>query len=364
MGKSVLRPSVTTYAVGEDITPERYEELIRKVGDWFAKIRSTKEPVAAAKFAIDACLAGVKPSDGKTPWDSAATATLQTRLKMACRFDLETMTPLLSASEKTLRKKANEKARLERKKEEAKRDPNLPEEYREAERRGVETTGVRAADVKYGEDPLQLFTTAELARREALRQAFLKDFPELKNVAAHAKLDMLLDNLLFIERHRLRKAKDQDKSEYKIQDLIRQNLELEKALDIHPDQVRKRQKEREGGTVGEAVRRLEDMGPTHPLRKKWFVEELLLGFQAASSPSPRSDREGYQLDQAGLFALTKCRTCHCATCGTRNFAGFTYDEVEQWLAANSHLTPAESPVDTLFAIARGQVDESPPEAIA
>lgn len=328
-GRVLREPLV--YEVGKDISAERYQEAIEKIADWFAQTRNTKEPVAAAKYAVDCCLKGLTPSDGKSKWFAMATSPLANRIRSACRFDIETMQPLITADEKKKARKQREKERIKAKREADKVDQNLPDEYRKK----------LAGEATYGEDPLVFFTSAELERRDRLKEAYLKDFPQLRSVASESKLDMLLDLTLLLERIRFRQAKDQKgkTEEYQIQQLTKQIVELEKALNIHPDQLAKQQKEKEGGTIGEAVRRLEESNPLE-LRERWLAEELLVLFQMYNTPSPRSNMGGYQLDEVGLFGATRCRTCSCAKCGTRNYAGLNIEEIEQWLTDKKFLKAA------------------------
>lgn len=332
-----LRAMPRIYEVGDDISPERYQEAIEKIADWFAKSRNTKEPVAAAKYNLDCCLKGVLPSDGKSPWFAMATATLTSRVRSVCRFDIDTMEPLITADEKSKLKKAKEKERLRAKREAEKVDTNLPDEYRKKV----------AGEAVYGEDPLVFFTSAELERRARLKEAYFSDFPQLRSVASESKLDMLLDLNLLLDRIRFRQAKDQKgkTEEFQIQQMTKQIVELEKALNIHPDQLAKQQKEKEGGTIGEAVRRLEETNAIE-LRERWLAEELLVLFQMYHTPSPRSNMGGYQIDEIGLFGATRCRTCSCAKCGTRNYAGLEIDEIERWLQEKGFLRTAVETTDT------------------
>lgn len=328
-----LRATPRIYEVGVDVSAEHYQEAIQKIADWFAQSRNTKEPVASAKFYLDCCLKGVKPSDGKTPWDSMATSTLAARVRSACRFDLEAMAPLVTPNEKLQQKKAREREKAKVKKATAKVDDNYPAEYRKK----------LAGEAVYGDDPLVFFTSKELEKRETLRAAYLNDFPQLRSVASQSKLDMLLDLTLLMERLRFRQAKDEKgkATEFQMQSMTKQIVELEKALNIHPDQLAKQQKDKEGGTIGEAVRRLEEANPIE-LREKWFAEELLVLYQMYHQPSPRQNMDGYQLDDVGLFGLTRCRTCSCSHCGTKNYAGLNIGEVEGWLAKKGFLTEVEN----------------------
>jgi len=325
-GRTLREPMI--YEVGTDIPIERYQEAIEKIADWFAQTRNTKEPVAAAKYYLDCCLKGVLPSDGKSPWFAMATSTLTARVRSACRFDIDTMTPLITADEKRRARKTREKEVAKARKEAATVDKNLPDEYRKKV----------AGEATYGDDPLVFFTSAELERRERLKGAYLKDFPQLRSVASESKLDMLLDLTLLLDRIRFRQAKDQKgkTEEFQIQQLTKQIVELEKALNIHPDQLAKQQKEKEGGTIGEAVRRLEETNAIE-LRERWLAEELLVLYQMYHTPSPRQNMGGFQIDDVGLFGATRCRTCECSKCGTRNYAGLKVDEIEEWLSQKGFL---------------------------
>jgi len=319
------------YDVGVDITPEKYQEAVEKIADWFAQSRNTKEPVAAAKYSLDCCLKGVTPSDGKTPWYGMAKSSLVSRVRSACRFDLDTMLPLITADEKRKERKVRDKETARARKVDADVDAHIPVEYRKKV----------ASEATYGDDPLVFFTSLELNHRTRLKDAYLRDFPQLGSVASESKLDMLLDLTLLLERIRLRQATDAKgkTAEFQIQALTKQIVDLEKALNIHPDQIAKQQKEKEGGTIGEAVRRLEETASIE-LRERWLAEELLVLFQMYHTPSPRSNMGGYQIDEVGLFGATRCRTCSCTKCGTRNFAGLDIKEIEHWLEQKGHLKPA------------------------
>lgn len=332
---SVLKPTPIVYSVGDDISKDTYNELIQKVGDWFAEIRNTKEPIKLAKSVIDACLKGVKPSDPTKNWDTAATATLAKRIRMACRFDMDLMEPLRTADEKTKAKKLREKDRERAKSEAAKVDQNYPEEYR----------NTVAMDPTYGDDPAVFFTTKELQTRAERKTAMQQQFPQLDNTAAEPKLELLLDLQLLCDRLRFRNAAAGSKSksevratEREMQEMTTQLVNLEKAMGIDPVSISKMQKEREGGNIGEAVRRFDDMD-YREIREQLFAEELVLLYQMYHQPSPRTDMDGWQLDDVGLFALTRTRVVTCPNCHTKNFAGFEIQEIEDYLVKKGWLKP-------------------------
>lgn len=332
--QSVLKPTPIVYVVGDDISVEQYNELIQKVGDWFSEIRNTKEPVKLAKQTLDACLKGVKPTDPTKNWDAAATVSLVTRVRMACRFDMEKMEPLKAADEHTKDRKAKAKAREVAKRVEAKIDTNYPPEHSLA----------AGMDPTYGDDPAVFFTSKELATRAIRSDAMLKEFPQLDNAAQRPKLDMLLDLQLLFERLRFRNAladKDSKKAtkatEREMQEYTKQIIDLEKSMGIDPISVSKMQKEKEGGTIGDAVRRFEEMGNYTDVRLTLFAEELLLAYAMFHQASPRDDMGGYQLDEVGLFAMTKCRVITCPQCHIKLFAGFTVEEIETYLVKHGYL---------------------------
>jgi hypothetical protein len=323
---------VRTYEVGKDLTPERYQEILEAITEWFRESRPKVEPRDAAEYTLQCCLRGVQVKDGVSPWTKLANSSLENRLRVAAKFDIITMQPMRTA-EKPTEPEAAEGA------EAADEDkPKLTREQRAALRSMTgdptyqHSKTTTKDNAQYGDNPQVFFTPQELVRRHRLKEAYLADFPQLRSVASQAKLDMLLDLNLLMDRLRYRQGKSGTvrDTEALIGDITKQILALEKALNIHPDQLVKQQRDKEGGTIGEAVRRLEDSTP-HELRERWFAEELLMLFQMYHQPSPRNNMGGYQLDEVGLFGATRCRTCACHKCGERNYAGLSIDEITVWL---------------------------------
>lgn len=338
MGKSMLRPSIIVYTIGEDISEEKYREAIEKMADWLAQTRkSVKEPVVRAKQLMDACLQGRKPSDGG-PWESAATVSLATRVRMAARFDIETMKGLETASERTKAKKAKEKARLDRRRAEKQKDLGYPEEYREKS----------PVELSYGDDPRAFFTTAERANYTRKQEALLKQFPQLDNVAQESKVAMYITLQILFERMQFRalaagaKKDEIVSTERAMEDLTKRIVDLEKAMGIDPVTLHKTQDKKEGGTIGDAIRRFESMGDWREVRLKYWVEEMLLIYTMFMSSSPRTDMGSYQLDEVGLYGLTKTRVVECPHCGNTNWSGLKIEEIEQWLIDHGYLVPVET----------------------
>lgn len=323
---------VRTYEVGKDLTAERYQEILEAITEWFRESRPRVEARDAAEYTLQCCLRGVQVKDGVSSWTKLANSTLENRLRVAAKFDIITMQPMRTA-ERVVEAAPDETEGMD---EEDK--PKLTREQRAALRSMAadptyqNTKGITKDTAQYGDNPQVFFTPQELVRRHRLKEGYLTDFPQLRPVASQAKLDMLLDLNLLMERLRYRQGKQGTvrDTEAQIGDITKQILALEKALNIHPDQLVKQQRDKEGGTIGEAVRRLEDSMPME-LRERWFAEELLMLFQMYHQPSPRNNMGGYQLDEVGLFGATRCRTCACNKCGERNYAGLSIEEITTWL---------------------------------
>lgn len=329
MKANKLVPTPIVYEVGVDISRERYDELVLKIGDWFSEYRDTAAPNVVARQSLDACLRGVKPSDPTQVWPGAQNATLASRIKQVCKFNIDTMQPLRSTNEKGLRRKDLERKRKLKKQREKFDDPHLPKEMR-AELK---------ANATYGHDARIHFTEPEHKKWQELKEAYIAEFPELATVNAQSELESLCDLLVLQERYRFSAASGKPQDAHAVSDNIKLISVLKDAMNIHPKQVAKRVEVSTSGTVGEAVARMESMQGRAELQAKFFLEELLLLYQMYHTPSPRDDTGGYQIDEVGLFGVTKCATCHCASCGTHNFRGLSVDEIETHLASKGVIEP-------------------------
>lgn len=325
------------YEVGVDISQEALNELILKLTDWFVESRPTvKEPSVLARQKVKDCLEG-KTSDG-TPWFSAASSTFETRIKMACRFDMSAMRGIRTADEKTKANRDRKKAREKKLKLERKQDVNIPDELR-AELRN---------STKYGDNAQVFLSSAEHKRWNELKAAYQQEFPELKTVNAEAELNKLLNLLIVDERQQMNLLQGKDVNSLDMKGLTDQIVSLKKALGIHPEQVAKRSKDTTGGSIAEVVARLEAMGDAKEIRAAFQTEEFLQLYQMFHARSPRSDTGGYQLDEVGLFSMTRCRTCHCAACGVRNYVGFSIEEIEDHLKSTGTIEVEEEPTQTVI----------------
>lgn len=337
------------YEIGKDITPEQYEDLLLKVADWFREFRPEhREPAADARLRLKCCLEGRTLKGEK--WFTAWNAPLKSRIAMLCRFDLEKMEPIRKGdpAKKAVKQRAKDQAEKKRKARTAANDPYIPEITRK------ELDG----RVNYGDVAMPI-TEGEQKLWEQYRDAYLAEFPELRTVNARGELAMLCDLQVVHERNRLKLlAGDRTVDTTDLLETAKLITELKKALNIHPEQVAKRAKQAEGGSIAEAAARFDSM--PREVRDRFLAEELLILWQQYHQPSPRSDMGGYQLDDVGLFGATRCRTCACSKCGTRNYAGFAIDEITKYLADKGWLVPTEqTPVDVHVAHAAdaGQASE-------
>lgn len=314
------------YEVGKDIDQATYDTIVVKVADWFRSWRPDHvEPAADARFRIKCCLEGTT-LDGK-PWYSHWSSNFATRMRMLCRFDVDKMQGIRTADEKKKAAKVRAKAKetATRMAGTAANDANIPELTRR-ELDGRVTYGDKALPITEGEQKMW----------NEYRDAYLEQFPELRTINAKGELSMLCDLQILHERNRLKILSGQKVDAADLLETTKMISDLKKALGIHPDQLARRVDKEKSASVADAAARFQAL--PEALRDKFQLEEFLLLYQMYMTPSPRPDSGGYQLDEVGLFAQTRCRTCACSKCQTRNFVGISIDEVEQHLIQHGVIT--------------------------
>jgi hypothetical protein len=317
------------YEIGVDITVEQYHELIKRVGDWFVEFMpDVREPNALAQKYLDACIKGVTPKTG-APWFAMANSTLAARMRSSCRFDIDKMEPIRKGTEKYKLKHEKERRREARKKLEKQEDNNIPDELREELRK----TAV------YGDNPHVHLSSAEHAKWQEIFDSYIKEFPTLDSINARQELSTLCDLHIHLERERLKLLKAEKKDPYSAEAMSKvskQISELKSALGIHPDQLAKLIKQQTTMTIGTAAAKLQSGENWRDIRMKYFAEELIQALQMTMTV--RADGAGYQLDEPGFFALTRCRKVACPDCGTEIVGGFRIQEAIDWLVDKGHLT--------------------------
>lgn len=327
------------YEIGKDLSAERYHEILANLTAWIARTRRTKEPGLVAKQELDECMAGLK-KDG-TKWHGAWNTTLASRVRIRCRFDIDTLEGIESASDRTKKRKEKERERLERKRRAVKHDELIPEEVVQALEKNNKDLRSTA---KYGDDPSIFLSTREQQNWNRYKEDYIRQFPEeLGSIAAQAELDTLCDLHILNERHRMKLLKGQAVDPMERQSVVKQLDTLKTSLGIHPNQIAKRVKSKSDTTLSAAARRLEEFDNWRKIKARFWVEEMLQMFQMYNQPS--ADGLGFQLDDIGLYGLTKCRTCACAACGQRNAVGIKYEEIEAYLRQHGHIEPLDADTD-------------------
>lgn len=307
------------YEIGKDITQERYTELLLAITDWIREQRpNEKAPGTIVKLRFDECLNGTK-LDG-TPWYDMDTATLAKRVRSKLRYDIDTMEPLRTASEKTRTKKDKEKVRASEKRKTKHDDRLLPDAMREQLRR----------EFKYGDDPNVFKTNAEDQEWHRIKEAYLLENPELNTINGEAELNALCDVHIEMNRFRAKRAHGEKLDNASEAATIRRFVEMKKALGIHPEQLAKRTKSKTAYSVGEAVLRLENMGDKwYEVRDHLLLEEFLQIWKMYNTPNATGT--GWQLDEVGLFGVTRCRPIPCPKCGTIHVFGLPIEMIQAWL---------------------------------
>jgi hypothetical protein len=317
------------YKVGEDISAERWQEIVLAVADWFAQTRTTKEPVLAAKQALQECLDG-RTKEGQK-WFAMARSSLELRIRSKCRFDITHMKPLRTAREVKEGRAAGVRERMKKAAEQKKVDPFLADERRRE----------LQSDVVYGDDPLTHLSSREHENWKALKDDYIQNFPEeLGTMAAKGELDTLCDLHIMNERNRMRLLAGHAVDPKAMGAVVDQIDKLKTILGIHPNQIAKRVKSRSDTTLGAAAARLET-GEWRKIRQRFWAEEMIQLFQMYHTPT--ADGTDRQLNDVGLFGATRCRTCECTKCGTRNFVGIGIEEIEEYLVSQGHLVPEPTP---------------------
>lgn len=317
----VAEPAV--YTVPEDLTPERQTAVLLALTEWFSKSRSTREPAAVARQELDFCMRGVTKA-GK-PWKGMERATLAARVRSMCRFDLEKMEPLLNASDAQRKKKEREKE-LRRRKDARGMNALIPDELRAEMKRGF----------RAGDNPAVYLSSAEEAEWRKFKEDTLRDYPHLNNTTSLKLLDQLADLVMISERQRVGFLSGKEKVDYEDRAAVTQQIDrLMKILGIHSEQLIKRKDDKKDTSISAAALRMSQLGDYRKLRLRFWAEELLQIYAMFMQPS--ADGLTYQLDDVGLYGLTKTRVVCCPKCKTRNWAGLSIDEIEAWLVKSGLL---------------------------
>jgi hypothetical protein len=196
-----------------------------------------------------------------------------------------------------------------------------------------------AKAARYGDNPHVFLSSEEQRAWTTLHDAYVGQFPELATINASAELNLLCDLHILSDRYRMMLLKGDVVDPAKVAQSVENLAGLKRGLGVHPDQLAKRTKSKADASIGAAAARLASMPNYRELRLKYWAEELLTLYQMFSSP--RADGSGFQIDEVGLYGLTRSRPCSCPRCGQRVFAGLSIDEIEAYLIEKGHLIPLD-----------------------
>ncbi len=316
------------YEIGQDISQEQYDTIVLAVSDWFSEFRVTKEPTVEARIALTECLKGITKSGGK--WYGMATSTFTARVRSKCRFDIEKMEGIYQGSEKQKRKREGERKKKLIAKAAREKDTLVPDSIRKELK----------AEAKYGDNPNIFLSTAEQRNWDDNYDKYMKDYPELKTVNGILTVQMLCDLHILLERNRMKVLKGVKVEADSMKSATDQMDKLLKAAGIHPDQLARRVNKSSEGSISAAIELMENDVDYKEVRDRHWVEELLQMWMMYMTVS--ADGLRYQLDDVGLFGLTRSRPQKCPRCNTEIFCGIEIQEIENYLVRRGALKAVEN----------------------
>jgi len=292
-----------------EFTPEQIELLTLQIRDWFisdACDRSYADPLAKAREFVDQCLKATTAS-GKL-W-SKAPDDFDKRIKIKTLFDMED---------------GNHVAQNPNKTPEAKRNA----EHREAiDQASVSSNPTDSHVMNY---------------MKQLETDILDAYPEL-NTPVH-KPNVMRLALLYSEQERIRielvGAKDaaRNKKIDTLNTLQKAISDTMKALDIYPEQLRKRMDQQRQGSVGDLVALIDGDAEFKAREKRWALTLALQLWWMTKHPDGK--RTGPQIHDFEMWHLTRTRPiryeCSCGRQVTL-VEGFTPQELQEYLIDNGVL---------------------------
>ena len=329
--KSKTYTDPVIYEIGVDISQEQFDMITLAVADWFAEFRVTKEPAVEARQALVECLKGRTKTNRK--WFSMAKSSFAARVRSKCRFDIEKMSGIYAGSEKQQRKREGEKKKRRIAKAARDEDTLVPDSIRK------ELMG----EAKYGDNPNVFLSSAEQRNWDGNFDKYMEDYPELNTVNGKLTVQMLCDLHILLERNRMKVLKGDRVDHDHLSSATSQMDKLLKAAGIHPDQLAKRVNKGASMSISAAIAEFADDEDYKLVRDRHWVEELLQMWMMYMTVS--ADGLDYQLDEVGLFGLTRSRPQTCPKCDTEIFCGIEVKEIEDYLVRYGALTVVEEDGD-------------------
>ncbi len=298
-------PRIYTVGTGsdDDFTPDQIELLTMQIRDWFISDecdRNYADPYKEAKDKIEQCLQATNAK--RQPWLRTIPKTFESRIKVKTLFDMEDGEHISQDRAKTPAARANQS-----------HGQSLKDK----------ATKVTSAKVtKYQDD---------------VEQDILQAYPELDNPVHRPNVVRLA--MLYAEQERIRIEMPGAQAGVRIKKietlalLERTIKDCMKALDIFPDQIRKRMDKNREGSVGDLVALIDEDLDFKAREKRWAqVLALQLWWM---TKHPNGKKTGPQIHDFEMWHLTRTRTMHyTCKCGVevQLVEGFTPDELLEYLA--------------------------------
>lgn len=297
---------------GADFTPMEMELLVLKLAKWFNDPKCDRkfdDPEQAAKDTVSQCLLA-ETKDGK-PWSNCP-HEFSKRIKVKAAYDMDTDTGIPISSVK--------------------------------HPMAVRSLDKDAADGAKSLDQINAATSdfdIESFRAEQ-EKTILGQFPELENpvhlphvrrlTLLYAQQEMMDRELLMQPRKRKEILKEMESLSTTVDGVM-------KTLDIHPDSLRKKIKERTEGTLGDLVSTLSEDTEFKKREKLWALQAALQFWYMANHPNGRGD--GPQLTDWEVWHMTRSVpmkfTCRCGAHYQSLIRGFTPKELRDYLISEGVL---------------------------
>ncbi len=303
-------------AKGADFSPMEIENLQLKLIAWFRDDRCDRnfdDPESAANEIIQQCLTCTK-KDGDT-WNNAP-HEFTSRIKVKAAYDMTTGKGIAISGVKH------------------------PMAVRRVN---------REAELKAKEGVVEMITPALVefdmeefrAEREA---AIYSQFPELNNPLHQTGVERL--SMLYAQQTLLNKQMSMGIKPTQMEDMLKHSDSLGKqinaqlvTLDIHPESLRKRSKERIDGSVSDFVAFCDSDDNLKALEKLWTLQEILQLWYMCKHDN--GAKTGPQISEVELWHMTRTRpfsfTCRCGQKYDNIVQGFTPKALRDYLRDNGVL---------------------------
>lgn len=314
------------FTVGEDkrshdFTPDEFEKMVYEVAVWFGKTRNVTDTVKEAREVLKQCLEG-KTQDGRI-WKSAG-QNFNNRVRAKASYDLE-------AHDGIVRSKFGRPKKARK------------QELSDGTKVIVEQT-----------DHAKVLTSQFNPKtyRDRIERDLYKAYPELDNPAYKPnvrRLSLLYAEQELIDLEMQAASGNANKRQTLLESLdkVQKNVAATMAaLDIHPNQLRKKLDKRREGSLGDLVAALDGDADFAKREKDWALQLAYQLWWMHNHPNGRGD--GVQMEEWEIWHMTRSRPIkHTCRCGQTDIIveGFTPKELREYLLRNGmNLTQPALPV--------------------